>query len=71
MKNVSKVIKRYNKPVTKTSERSIAPCNCRDKSNCPMNGNCRVENVAYKCLVSATEKPKEHVHIGVAESDWK
>ena len=25
----------------------------------------------YKCVVSATEKAKEHVYIGVAEGDWK
>ena len=36
-----------------------------------MNGNCRVENVLYKCVISATEKSKVHVHIDVAESDGK
>ena len=36
-----------------------------------MNGNCRVENVVNKCIVSATEKSKEPVYIGVAEGDWK
>ena len=35
-----------------------------------MNGNVRVENVVYKCIVSATEKSKEHVYIGIAENDW-
>ena len=36
-----------------------------------MNGNCRIENVVYKFVVSAAKKSKEHVHIGVAEGDWK
>ena len=36
-----------------------------------MNANCRVENVLYKCVVSATEKSKENVYIGVAAADWK
>ena len=71
MGNVSQIIKKHNKRVTKINERSIAPCNCRDKNNCPMNGNCRVENVVYKCVVSTTEESKEHVYIGVAEGDWK
>ena len=44
MKNVSQIIKKYDKRVTKTIERSVAPCNCRDKNSCPMNGNCRVQN---------------------------
>ena len=71
MENVSQIIKKHNKRVTKINERPITPCNCRDKNNCPMNGNCRVENVVYKCVVSATEKSKEHVYIGVAEGDCK
>ena len=56
MENVSQIIKRYNKPLIKTSKRFIAPCNCRDKNNCPVNKNCRIENVVLKCVVSATEK---------------
>ena len=71
MENVSQIIKKHNKRVIKTNERSIAPCNYREKNNCPMNGNYRVENVVYKCIVSATEKSKEHVYIGIAEGDWK
>ena len=47
MKNVSHIIKRHSKQVTKTNERPMAPCNCRDKYNCPMN--------VYKRVVSATK----------------
>ena len=32
-----------------------------------MNENYRLENVVYKCVVSATEKSKEHVYTGVAD----
>ena len=32
-----------------------------------MNKNCRFENVVNKCVVSATEKSKEHVYTGVAD----
>ena len=71
MENVSQIIKKHNKRVTKINERSIAPCSCRDKNNCPTNGNCRVENKVCKCVFSTTEKPQEHVYIGVAEGDWK
>ena len=71
MENVSQIIKKHNKRVTKTNERAIAPCYCRDKNTCPMNGHCRVENVVYKWVVYTTEKSKEHLYIGVAEGDWK
>ena len=44
MESIRQIIKRHNKRVNKKNERPIALCNCRDKSKCPMNGNCRVEN---------------------------
>ena len=71
MENVGQIIKRHNKWVTKTNERSIVSCNCRDKNNCPINGDYRVENVVYKCTVSSTGKSKEYVYIDVAEGDRK
>ena len=43
MQNVSQIIKRHNKRVTKTNERSTASFNCRDKNNCPINGSCRLK----------------------------
>ena len=58
MENVNQINKRHKKRVTKSNERSTPPCNCRVKNNCPMNVDCRVENVVYKCNVSATEKSK-------------
>ena len=40
MEKVSQIIERHNKKKPKKkkrSERSIVPCNCRDKNNCPIN----------------------------------
>lgn len=70
MEKVSQIIKRYNKGVTKRNERSIAHYICRNKNNCPMNGNCRVENIVYKWVFSVTGKSNEHVYIGVAAGVW-
>ena len=39
----------------------------RDRNNCPINWNCKVENVVYQCDVSATEKWKYYVYTGLAE----
>ena len=35
-----------------------------------MNGNCPVQNVVYKCTVSATPNFAKRVYPGVAEGDW-
>ena len=36
-----------------------------------MNGKCQVQNVVYKCTVSATPNFPKRVYLGVAEGDWK
>ena len=48
IENVNQISKRHNKRVTKTNERSIPPCNFRDKNSCLMDGNCRVDKVVHK-----------------------
>ena len=35
-----------------------------------MNGKCPVQNVVYKCTVSATPNFAKRVYPGVAEGDW-
>ena len=71
MENISQIMKGHNKQITKTNEGSVAPCNCRDKSKCPVNGNCRVENVVYKCVPSTTKISKEDIYTGVVEGNRK
>ena len=40
--------------------KSLAPCNCKDKNNCTMSGNCKGGNLVEKSIVSETEKSKKH-----------
>ena len=61
MENISQIIKKRNKRISKTNGRPVAGCNCRDKSKCPMNGNCKVENVVSICIASTTKISLEHV----------
>ena len=35
-----------------------------------MNGNCQVQNIVYKCTVSATPNFPKWVYLGVAEGNW-
>ena len=36
-----------------------------------MNGKCQVQNIVYKCTVSATPNFPKRVYLGVAEGNWK
>ena len=70
MNNVSEIIKQHNKNVCNNKVKQTNPCNCRNKNEYPLNGNCKVQNIIYKCTVSATQKFKR-VYLGIAEGNWK
>ena len=69
MENVAQIIKKYKQRISK--EKPIPSCNCKDKDGCPINGKCQVQNVVYKCTVSAISNFPKRVYFGVAEGDWK
>ena len=36
-----------------------------------MSGKCQVQNVVYKCIVSATHNFPNGIYLDVVEGDWK
>ena len=69
--NMAQIIKKHNKKITNTTDKSTNPaCNCRIKAECPLNGNCLQPSVIYQ----ATTKSKdnlEKIYIGLTERPWK
>ena len=55
MNNVSQIVKQHNRNVCNKKEKQTNSCNCRNKDKYPLNGNCKVQNVIYKCTVSVTQ----------------
>ena len=45
MSNVQQLIKKQNNFI---QNKTTLSCNCRDKNGCPLNGNCRTDNIIYK-----------------------
>ena len=70
MNNVSQIIKQHNRNVYNKKEKQINPYNCRNIRECHIHGNGKVQNVIYKCTVSATQTDKR-VYLGRAEGSWK
>ena len=70
MNNVPQIIK-HNRGISNKKEKQTNPCNCRNKNECPLNGNSKVQNVIYKCTVSATQTFKQRVYLVTAEGNWK
>ena len=67
--NMSKIIKGHNKKVTSKPHDQRPKFSCRKKSECPMEGNCQVNNVVYKC--DETKPLPKKVNLGLAEGEWK
>ena len=69
MNNMSKIIKGHNKKVKWKPRDQRPKDNCREKVECPMEGNCLVNGVVYKCDV--TRPLPKKVYLGLAEGEWK
>ena len=72
MKNMQQIIKAYNSKILKsnqsTNEKS---CNCRQKSNCPLRGNCLVNDIVYKAKVTSTDSQNPACYIGLVSGNFK
>ena len=64
MPNMAAIIKLHNSNLTnpsKTDETKLAEnCNCRNKSNCPLNGNRMKSCVVYEATISSGNKRDDY-----------
>ena len=63
-------MKGYIEKVTQTKQHHQLECNCRIKTECPLNGDWRKEEIIYKCTALTTFQPKK-VHLCLAEGEFK
>ena len=67
MKNL---IKQHNsKILSEAKTHQEKSCNCRNKSNCPLNGNCQVKTIVYKATV--TTQDNYRIYYGTSEGEFK
>ena len=67
--NVSSIISAHNKKIltNKVNEQNSKKCNCRNPSNCPLDGNCCISSVIYRADI---EHPKAF-YIGMTARKFK
>ena len=68
--NAASIIKSHNKKLINTSTKDTLQCNCRKKHECTLDGKCRAENIAYKCIASV-DRYTNKVYLGTTEGDFK
>ena len=65
------IIKKHNKKIINDKATPITPpCNCRKRTECPLNGNCQQRSVIYQATAKIKDKP-EKVYLGLTEGPWK
>ena len=71
MPNMACIIKSHNnKLIYPTANTDEMPCNCRTKSECPLNGKCRIKSIVYKASITAPNIPTRH-YFGLCETEFK
>ena len=68
--NVGNIIKQHSsKVLSKTIDNNNRKCNCRSKSNCPLNGEYLTQRLAYK--TTFTKSSCSFVYYGTSERKFK
>ena len=67
------IINNHNKNIlAKKSSRDKSTCNCPNKDNCPLNGQCQIGEVVYQItLTSNQQNYKDKKYFGIAEESFK
>ena len=68
--NMSSMKKSHNQKVINKDVKELKSCNCRVKSECPLNVQCQVTDIIYKCTVLSPDKPNK-VYLGTVEGDFE
>ena len=82
MNNTKQVIDNHNKrilhsslsPYTKDNKddtETNKTCNCRQKNNCPLDGNCLQSSVVYQATVTRKDNNTSETYIGLTETNFK
>ena len=80
--NMKRQIAAHNAKILRQNENppEELPCNCRDKANCPLEGNCQSSNIIYQATVTTlpptpnqeeNTPPVTHTYVGLTASKFK
>ena len=58
--NMSMIIKKHNKKIINNKATpTTPPCNCRKKTECPLNGNCQQPSVIYQAMAKIKKQARK------------
>ena len=81
MNNTKQIIDNHKKRILHSSYSSYSKynknsktnktCNCLQKNNCPLNGNCLQSSVVYEATVTRNDDNTSKTYIGLTATDFK
>ena len=82
-KNISQIINNHNNEIIRdfqnqannnnnNNDNKKIECNCKSRSDCPMNGFCNLDNVVYQAIIYPKEDMNDRKsYIGISSTKWK
>ena len=62
MPNMKSIIQSHNRKILNSQPiNTTDSCNCRIRSNCPLNNKCNIKNVIYKASVESSGTTKDYI----------
>ena len=78
MNNIKQIIENHNKKIINTHENSKntiqndkITCNCRQKTKCPLNGNCLQSSIIYQATINRLDDNTTETYVGLTENEFK
>ena len=68
-RNISSKISSNNRRIINPPPTNYG-CNCRNRSNCPLDNKCLTPSIVYRAIVSAINKPDKN-YFGISETSFK
>ena len=69
--SVATIIKSHNRNVLSSKPKPTPACNCRQKDQCPLQGNCLMESVIYRAKVTTSKEDAGMNYLGLTENSFK
>ena len=72
MPNIKAAVDTHNKIRAEPEQgRREKPCNCRVKSECPLDGKCREEEIVYQATVTTEDDTTVQTYVGLTANEFK
>ena len=70
LRNIGSIISTHNRNILSPKQQSFG-CNCRNKNECPLDGECQTPKVIYRADVTNSSNSEHKFYFGLADTTFK